>query len=43
MGIWELIGIFFQKLSWYSTTVPKFLFLGSPYAEILHGRWKAQA
>ena len=35
MGTWELIGIFFQKFSWCSTTEPNFIFLAYLYLEIL--------
>ena len=31
---WGLTGIFFQKFSWCTTTVPNFLFLAYPYPEI---------
>ena len=33
-GYWELISIFFQKLSWCTTTAPNVLFLPYLYPEI---------
>ena len=30
MGIWELIGVYFQRLSWCTTTEPNFLFVAYP-------------
>ena len=34
MGTWQLIGTFFQKLSWCSSIVVTFMFLVYPYPEI---------
>ena len=33
MGTWDLIGIYFQKLPWFSITAPSFRFLAYPYPE----------
>ena len=34
MGTWEIIGLFFQKLSWFAPIVQNLWYLENPYSEI---------